>query len=238
MARDGLHTGRNPLRFAFVGHSFVTRFNRTLLKQTERRVIPELYLPHDLSLDDHIGYILSEGVSGLKINQLYTVIDRVSDKSKTKYKAPLDAIVVDCGSNDLTSRQCDIDTLVNNMITIANYARIGHDVKLVIFCPVLRRGKCREVSPQTFEKRMHAFNEKLKMAATNSPGMSFFMFRGFWQEAEGGQLPISSWSEDLIHPGYRYKNDPNHPGFKKYKRNIRDCMQTAIAMLRRATSER
>ena len=139
-----------------------------------------------------------------------------------------DLLIIECGSNDLTNLDCDPVKLAKNLLILADYSVIVHKVKLVIFCSVLLRGKCREVSRELFQQRMTTLNKNLLLGCKSSPLFCFFMFRGFWKD------PIRSWSSDLIHPGTAADSD----GFRKYVRNIRDCLQTAAAMLFQKTSVR
>lgn len=61
-----------------------------------------------------------------------------------------DVLVIDLGSNDLSQEVCDVGQLVERMLVLANYAKIGHGILAVYFCNVLNRGRCRDVDRQTF----------------------------------------------------------------------------------------
>ena len=215
---------KNTLNISIIGHSFVRRLASNLSKQRLPGMTLDKSMPSILRLDDHIKTIQTVGKSGLKISDLVCLIDEVGQSKP-------DAIIIDCGSNDLTLASCNVEQLVENLMSLANYSKIVYEVKLVMFCSVLPRGKCREVTPLQFEERMKSFNSKLQESCANESGTCFFMYRGFWRDPTGNVLPISAWSSDLIHPGVQ----ADSKGFLKYVRNIRDCLQTIIAMLRSET---
>ena len=198
-----------------VGHSFANNVNKNHDRSSSQS------MTKFLGIDDHFSSFVVEGHGGAMVPNLLPMIDKVCRKKN------IDVLVVDIMSNDLCQLECDVIKLAEKIVSLAKYARIGHDVKQVIILGVIPRLKCREVSADIFGQRKIQYNEYMKEKIKSQEGIKFTIPKGFWRNPDRSILPISKWSTDKIHPGPR--ND--HKGFGKYKKNIRHVLLSAAGKL-------
>ena len=216
---------KHDLHACIVGHSFVRRLQDAVggaPRILSHRDAAALNAPDWFRVQDHYHRVDFFGQSG------YTVSMLQRDITSAGLLYP-DVVIIESGSNDLCYRECDTDALVTGLFSYASMLREVHGVRLVIMASVLNRDRCRQVSPAQFRSRAFAFNRKMAARAARTPGVKFEVLRGFWRDPLGAPLPVSAWAGDGIHPGPGH----NTTGFRKYRRNIRRLLLSAVAELDR-----
>ena len=200
------------LKGALLGHSFARRLATDITGMTNPP--PEISAARmEVSQIYKKFYIF--GNESFTVEQLYDNVIRAGGLG-------LDVVAIHCGTNDLTSRECDIDALVGGLMGYTGYLVHGCGVKHVTLLGVVNRTKCREVSHATFSDRAQKFNKKLKKAVKEVPGANFAYMKGFWRDVDGGHLPVKSWSDDGIHPSVSSRK--RDKGMDKYRKNVRRCL--------------
>ena len=130
-----------------------------------------------------------------------------------------DVVVINCGSNDLCEMECDVQKVVNGLVSYANFLRIGYGVKYIAIIGVANRKKCRSISQDEFAERAYAFNGRLKAVLETVDGVDYADMKGFHRDLNGNELPVGAWSDDGVHPAA--SGDKRENGMEKYRKVVR-----------------
>ena len=202
------------LRAAIIGHSYVRR-----LGDHARR--HGCSTPTWFQLNRLFREIAIFGRSG------YTVGELAGEVSAAGSLHP-DIVIINCGTNDLCQPDCDVERVVQGLISYAHFLRVSYQVKVVIIMGAIRRTRCRGTPKTLLDRRLYDFNGLLKSLTENVPGIQYGVMKGFWRDPETkAELPVDAYTSDGIHPG----PDEEDEGFIKYKRNIRRCLLSAVALV-------
>ena len=215
--------GGRRLRACVIGHSFVRRLRETIAHKAGRDDVRAA--PRILRVDDTFEEIYVLGKSGYTLSEIRNDVFYAGDLRP-------DVVLINCGSNDLCDAKCDVDAVANGLISFANLLRVSFTVSVVVIMGVVRRDRCRNVSPEMFEERAYRLNGLLQRRTSRMTGIIFEPMRGFWRCPDGVySLPVTAWSRDGIHPQL------STTGNDKYKRNMRRCLLSAAAECLRLSGE-
>ena len=185
--------GIMPQNVVIWGHSFVRRFHEFL----ERNDI------YNLGLNSDKFNIKCIGLGGLSLGQRRRLHSYDSQLSVD------DLVVIDIGSNDLTSQLCCPEQFALDLMSYASYLIFGLDVKKVVILQILYRNHTPFVD---YNSRVIFTNVALENLTKTAPGHVFFWkHRGMWNCQE------SIFSDDGIHLA-------SSIGYPKYLTSIRDCI--------------
>ena len=211
---------------AILGHSFVHRLASAIKAQHGTDMTVREAAPIYFRVDDIYDSIIVEGISGGKIGDLIYSINKLPQG--------LDVVMLNVGSNDMCVLANDPQSAADKLLSLGNYLQCSYKVKLVIFCSIIPRDRCREVSRGMCMDRAEQFNRVLFEKCAGHEGRMYLSFKGFWRDTDKiSPLPVSAWSADGIHPGPAV----NSAGFRKYWRNIRRGLLAAPAELQRMQSD-
>ena len=205
------------LKGALVGHSFTRRLSEYYSGKRGGLATPER-TARKLNLDGLYRKIYIFGQDSYTVSGLRNNIYRAGDVRPA-------CVVINCGSNDLCKMRCDMQALVNGLVAYAGYLH-GCGVQHVTLLGVVKRKKCREVTPELFATRAHTFNGMLMAAVENLPGVEYGNMKGFWKDTNGNELAVDDWSDDGIHPSTRPEKRAR--GVEKYGRVIRRCLLAGV----------
>ena len=213
------------LRACIVGHSFVRRLGEDLYVSEENgRQPPPGIAAMSLEIDNLYHKVHLFGQDNFTVQQMREDIYKVGALRPH-------CVIINCGSNDLTTRLCDVGKLIDQLVAYAEFLSHGCDVIHVAVLGVLDRSKCRGVSPEDFQKRAFEFNGKLKDAVKHLHGIEYVNMKGFWRDDLGEKVPVKRWSDDGIHPATSIARRKH--GIDKYRRIIRRCLLTGAARAHR-----
>ena len=145
--------GGRRLRACVIGHSFVRRLRETIAHKAGRDDVRAA--PRILRVDDTFEEIYVLGKSGYTLSEIRNYVFYAGDLRP-------DVVLINCGSNDLCDAKCDVDAVANGLISFANLLRVSFTVSVVVIMGVVRRDRCRKVSPEMFEERAYRLNGLLQ----------------------------------------------------------------------------
>lgn len=134
-------------KIAVVGHSFVAGLRNKLEKEA-KLYNPKPSLQQQLSLEEYQIEPVLVSHPSIYNNDLVMFDEELEDKG-------LDAIVVDCGSNDLCTNR-PASKILRDIKYICNHWITELDVQCVVVCDVLHR---REINPKWSDKTVDQYNE-------------------------------------------------------------------------------
>ena len=129
-------------------------------------------------------------------------------------------VVVDIGPNDIARLTAvDHGAMLRLAMDVHKFA-MSLDVAMVVLNAVLPRTDRLTCSPDIFLTNAKSNNKILCNLAGSegSPCVVFNQMRGFFGQSSGsGELPVSSWSSDGIHPN-------REDSMRRYRNRIRQCI--------------
>lgn len=119
--------------------------------------------------------IMTHGVAGLYVN---THIEGKNIGSHLRFVTLVqpDIVVIVCGSNDLSRKVCDVDSLVTDLIAVANYC-LHAGAQKVILTQIWPRNTSYF---ETFWARAVLFTNVMAQRLENEPHILFWRHRGLW----------------------------------------------------------
>lgn len=212
------------LKAVVIGHSFVRRLGSDIAGKREGYPSPKM-AARTMNLSKNFKAVHFYGNDAYTLHQLRDSILRAGRDVRP------DVCVINCASNDLCQRTCDVQEVVTGLISYARFLRSIHHVKFVAILGVINRKRCREVTQEIFQERAHKFNGLLKIACAEENGVQYVNMRGFWRDEAGNELPVSSWSTDGIHPAR--SQSKRRMGIEKYRHIVRRSLLDGSAFVKR-----
>ena len=114
------------------------------------------------------------GISGGKLGNSYhrkTFVDEIESRRPSN-------IYLQVGGNDLDEKNCDVDSLLYNLISFGSLCKQRFNVTHVTVLQFLHREKTRYISVQEYNNLVSIINEKLKSELKTIPHMTFWRHKG------------------------------------------------------------
>ena len=218
----------------FVGHSYVRRLRDHYLPRPDRHRPYTHVRRHPRPDRRDVRPYQSRRAAALcrninldmNFNAAYTVGDDIVfvcdlPRSHREVRSVRPAVVVvDIGSNDIARLTAvDHSAMLRLAMDVHSFA-LSLDVAMVVLNAVLPRTDRLACSPETFLANAKSYNKILLNLAGSggSPCVVFNQMRGFFGQSSGsGELPVSSWSSDGIHPN-------RVDSMRRYRNRIRQCI--------------
>ncbi len=144
-----------------------------------------------------------------------------------------DFVISHLGSNDLAPAYASEQLIANAMFSSARLYQERFNIDHVLFVTELKRTDTPDdlgqgnlhCSVEDFETRVKKFNSLVKAECDIVLEYEQVTFPGFWYDDKHNEIPVAQWSTDRLHPG----PDPDHPGFQKYVRGLRNAISDGLA---------
>ena len=207
------------LRACIIGHSFVRRLGNDLEREgvgSRRRYSP-CSAASQMVMAGLYSRIYIYG------NEAYT-LEQLESSIRTAARLNPDVVLLNVGSNDITSPRCNVEKLAIDLVAVAKRLQKEYRVKYVAILGIAPRTKwkCKHVSVDMFDERAYRLNELLKASVKHTQGIVYAAMKGFHHDQEGNPLPVNTWSDDGIHPAA--DGEKREMGMLKYRKLIRRCL--------------
>lgn len=215
--------GSSKLKCIILGHSFVSRFFLRIRSLFGPKKLSR-HAAEYLKVSDYFSNIFIMGRGGARTENFFL-------PWHTMRCIRPNLVLIDTGSNDLVNARKDIDYISQCVLDLALLIKFTLDCDVVICSVVPRAAGLRRLSEGAFRTRMMRYNAVLSdMVKSSFFGIHFHHHKGFYkiQDGRDTDLPVSAWSEDLIHP--------SEEGWEKYRVSLRKPMLD-YARAKRAYSE-
>ncbi|KAK3100085.1 hypothetical protein FSP39_014558 [Pinctada imbricata] len=184
---------------AILGHSYIRRLGEFIQDNPDCT---------NMRLDRERFNICIRGVGGLRVQQL------ANSREILTFDTKQDICFIQIGGNDLSNSKTPVHTIVEWIMSFAQFLIQGKEVKSVLIGQLLRRHPWKV--GRSYNERVIQTNKLLHRACTQrDDNIQFWHHRGFWDPE------LSFLGRDGVHIRYS-KHDQKY--MRKYMQSIRSAV--------------